>query len=187
MPVHSYFVLTAFTFLFFMFALQFMRLRNSGSELLGTPTIEKLYFYSGKIAIFSTWALFIVKAISPRLGYIYLPASLSWIAVGLLYFGILILSISSINLGKSLKIGLPGEATTLQTKGLYRLSRNPIYTGVHMIAIASCIYFPDLINISFTIYGIYIHHKIIKQEESFLEERFGNSWLLYSARVSRYI
>lgn len=187
MPVHSYFVLIAFTVLFIVFAVQFIRLGNSGTEFMGNPTIEKLYFYSGKIAIFTTWALFIVKAISPRLGYIYLPSGLSWLAVGLLYLGVIIVSISFINLGKSLKIGLPDQNTTLQTRGIYRLSRNPLYVGVHLIAISSCIYFPDLINVSFTLYGIYIHHLIIKHEELFLAERFGENWLIYKTKVNRYI
>ncbi|MCX6268646.1 MAG: hypothetical protein NTW16_15045 [Bacteroidetes bacterium] len=187
MPVHSYFVLLGFTFLLIVFTVQYIRLQVSGSGLLGTPTIEKLYFYSGKIAVFTTWVLFILKAIIPRLGYIYLPDHASWIAVGLLYFGVFIMSVSLVNLGKSLKAGLPEEEeTTLQTRGLYRFSRNPLYVGVYLISIGSCIYFPDLINISFTIYGIYIHHRIIKQEESFLSKRFGKNWLIYSARVSRY-
>ena len=113
MPIHSYFVLIAFTVLFIVFAVQFIRLGNSGTEFMGNPTIEKLYFYSGKIAIFTTWALFIVKAISPRLGYIYLPSGLSWLAVGLLYLGVIIVSISFINLGKSNKkilIFIPRDA-----------------------------------------------------------------------------
>jgi protein-S-isoprenylcysteine O-methyltransferase Ste14 len=187
MPGHSYFVLGAFIFLLFVFIFQIIRLSNSGSELLGTPTIEKRYFYSGKIAIFSTWALFILKAVYPMLGFIYLPDFVSWIATAMLCFGVLIISVSFFNLGKALKIGLPDQATALQTQGLYRLSRNPLYVGVHIMALASCIYFPDLINIFFTIYGIYIHHLIIKQEERFLAGRFGTDWFLYSARVSRYI
>ena len=187
MPLHSYFVLVAFTLLFFVFALQLIRLRNSTSAFLGTPTIEKLYFYSGKVAIFTTWALFIVKAISPRLGYIDVLPSFSWAAVVILYAGVIIFSISLFNLGKALKVGLPDQDTTLQTQGIYRISRNPLYIGVHLIAIASCIYFPDLINVSFTIYGIYIHHKIIREEERFLAERFGKDWLIYRTKVSRYL
>jgi protein-S-isoprenylcysteine O-methyltransferase Ste14 len=187
MPGHSYLVLGAFTFLLLVFVLQIIRLRNSGSEFLGTPTIEKRYFYSGKTAIFSTWALFIVKALNPMLGFIYLPDLLSWTAAGILCCGILILAISFFNLGKALKVGLPGQETSLQTHGLYRLSRNPLYVGVYIISVASCIYFPDLINIFFTIYGIYIHHMIIRQEERFLAGRFGADWLVYSARVRRYL
>jgi protein-S-isoprenylcysteine O-methyltransferase Ste14 len=187
MPLHSYFVLFAFTFLLFAFVLQLIRLRNSTSEFLGHPTIEKLPFYSAKIAIFTTWALFILKATNPRLGYIDVPPILSWISVVLLYIGVILFSLSLFNLGKALKVGLPDQDTKLQTRGVYRLSRNPLYLGVHFIAIASCFYFPDLINVSFTIYGIFMHHKIIKEEERFLAERFGKDWLVYCTKVSRYL
>jgi protein-S-isoprenylcysteine O-methyltransferase Ste14 len=187
MPLHSYFVLFAFTVLLLVLVVQYIRLSNTGSGFMGAPTIEKLYFYTGKIAIFTTWALFMVKAINPRLGYIYMPDFFSWFAVGLLYFGAFLVSVSMVNLGKSLQVGLPGKETSLQTHGLYRFSRNPLYVGVHLIAMGSCIYFPDLINVSFTIYGIYMHHLIIRQEEKFLEERFGIEWLVYSAKVPRYV
>ena len=187
MSGHSYLVLTTFTFLLLVIVLLFIRLRNSGPEFMGRPTIDKLYFYSGKAAIITPWGLFIVKAISPRLGYILIPPVLSWIGAGLLCSGVLILVPALINLGKSLKVGLPDQMTTLQTQGLYSVSRNPMYIGVFIISIASCIYFPDLINITFTIYGIYIHHRIIKQEEFFLYERFGTDWLTYSAKVNRYL
>ncbi len=187
MPVNSYFVLIAFIFLFIVFILQVARLRTSRSGFFGFPSIEKIYFYSGKIAIFPTWFLFIMKAIHPRLGYIYLPVGLSWFAVIVLYVGVIIFTISLINLGKSLAIGLPDHVTKLQTHGLYRFSRNPLYLGVHLIAVASCIYFPDVINVSFALYGIYIHHQIIRQEEDFLSKRFGRDWVTYKERVRRYI
>ncbi|MEI7896932.1 MAG: methyltransferase [bacterium] len=187
MPLHSYFVLTAFTFLLIILILQIIRLRKFRSEFLGAPTIKKRYFYAGKIAIFTTWALFIVKAISPGLGYLSLPVAFSWVAVGLLYTGAFIMAVSMIKLGKSLKVGLPAGETILQTTGIYRVSRNPLYCGVHLIAIASCIYFPDLLNLTLTVFGIYIHHMIIIREEQFLSHRFGKAWLIYSTRVSRYL
>ncbi|MDP1622052.1 MAG: isoprenylcysteine carboxylmethyltransferase family protein [Bacteroidales bacterium] len=187
MPLHSYFALTAFSFLLMFFTFQYLRLKHSGSDVIGIPTIEKLHFYSGKIAIITSWTLFVLKAISPGLGYVNIPTGLSWVAVGLLYFGVIILTMALLKLGKSLRVGLPGKGTKLCTTGIYRISRNPIYLGVHIIAVASCIYFPDLINVTFTIYGIFMHHRIIKQEERFLAERFGTDWLIYSAKVSRYV
>jgi protein-S-isoprenylcysteine O-methyltransferase Ste14 len=187
MPAHSYFVLTAFICLFFVFAFTMIRLKKVSSEIVGTPAIDKLYFYSAKFAVFTTWALFILKAIFPRFGYISLPDGFSWTGVVLLYMGMTILSVSFFNLGNSLKVGLPSESTTLQTRGLFRISRNPLYVSVYMISAGSCFYFPDLINISFALYAIYMHHLIIRQEERFLSERFGTEWLIYSARVSRYI
>jgi protein-S-isoprenylcysteine O-methyltransferase Ste14 len=187
MPLHSYFVLLAFCISGSVLIIQGISLRHQGNELFGKPTIEKFYFYTGKIAIFTSWAMFIVKAIVPTVGYIHVPLYLSWAATGLLWIGVLVVSFAFVDLGRSLKVGLPQEETELKTHGIYQFSRNPLYVGVHLIAISSCLYFPDLINVSFTIYGIYIHHKIIKGEEIFLSRRFGNAWENYSAHVRRYI
>jgi protein-S-isoprenylcysteine O-methyltransferase Ste14 len=186
MPLHSYFVLLAFMTSGLILVIRGLALKRDGSELIGKPSIDKFYFYSGKIAIFTSWGLFLVKAIFPKIGYIHVPSWLSWVAVGVLWMGTIIVSTAFIDLGRSLKVGLPQQETILKTQGIYRFSRNPIYAGVHLIAIASCFYFPDLINISFTIYGIYIHHKIIESEEMFLSGRFGKEWEDYSARVRRY-
>ncbi len=187
MPLHSYLVLTAFIFLLAVLIIQYLRIKSSPGKFLGTPSAEKLYFYTGKIALFTTWVLFILKAINPQVGYLFLPDSFSWIAVGFLYTGCVIVTFALINLGKSLVVGLPDMETKLQTNGIYRFSRNPLYVGTHIISIGSCIYFPDLINVTFMIYGIYIHHRIVKKEEAFLAERFGNEWLTYVTKVRRYI
>jgi protein-S-isoprenylcysteine O-methyltransferase Ste14 len=183
MPLHSYFAILAFI----LCGIQAVTLSRDGSDLLGKPTIEKFYFYTSKIAIFTSWTLFLVKAILPKLGYIHVPVYLSWIATVLLWIGSIVVSVAFIDLGRSLKVGLPQQETMLKTRGIYRFSRNPIYSGVHLIAIASCLYFPDLINVSCTIYGIYIHHKIIKGEEHFLARRFGKEWDNYCTRVRRYL
>ena len=187
MPIHSFVVLLAFTISGMVLLVRAIQLKQLGADLLGVPTIEAFDFYSGKIAIFTSWGLFILKAIFPNLGYVIVPDYLSWIATGMLWLGTLSISMALLDLGRSLKVGLPIGETMLMTGGLYRISRNPIYTSVHLIAIASCLYFPDLINISFTLYGILIHHKIIRSEELFLARRFGNDWKIYRGRVRRYI
>lgn len=187
MPIHSFVVLLAFSVSGMVLLVRAIRLRQSGADLLGVPTIEAFDFYSGKIAIFTSWGLFILKAIFPSLGYVFVPDFLSWIATGMLWLGTLSISMAFLDLGRSLKVGLPTGETKLMTGGVYRISRNPIYTSVHLIAIASCLYFPDLINISFTLYGIVFHHKIIRSEELFLAKRFGKEWETYRERVRRYI
>ena len=84
MYLHSYFVLLAFITSGLVLLIKALTLRRDGYELLGKPTIDKFYFYTGKIAIFTSWTLFIIKAILPKIGYIHVPLYLSWIATGLL-------------------------------------------------------------------------------------------------------
>lgn len=187
MLVHRYFVFLAFIVLGVILTIQLLKLRRKGEQFIGKPAINKFSFFSGKMTIFISWGLFIFKAISPDTGYLTVPCTLSWIAVGLLWAGTFIMSIAFIHLGQSLKVGFPIEPTCLKTTGIYRFSRNPLYLGLFLISFGSCFYFPDLINITFVLYGIFIHHRIVLSEEEFLSARFGQEWEEYRIRTRRYI
>jgi protein-S-isoprenylcysteine O-methyltransferase Ste14 len=108
------------------------------------------------------------------------------VAAILVSFGAVLLILAFRDLGDSLRVGLPGEATMLKTNGIYQLSRNPIYVGVDLIAIASVLFIPGIINTACAIAGIAVHHAIILSEEKFLEGRFGNDWLNYKRKTRRY-
>lgn len=186
MPLQSLIVLLVFTLLGVIFFSRVMILSGSGVSLVGLPPIEKRYYYTGKGAVITTWGLFIVKAIFPFLGYIRTPDPLAWTAIVLLLAGSTLLTLSFLQLGTSLRMGIPIESTTLHRTGAYRFSRNPIYTGIHLVSAGSCFYFPDLLNITLALYGIWAHHRIILAEERFLADRFGTEWEEYAAMVKRY-
>jgi len=187
MPIYSIIILASFSLLGISLLILGFLLRNKSKSFFGKPAIESIYFYSGKFAIFTSWILFMVKAIFPKIGYIEVPPALSWIATVIMCSGSAIMICSFFSLGSSLKVGIPEEETALKTKGLYRFSRNPLYLGVFLINIASCLFFPDLLNIACSIYGLIIHHRITLGEEKFLENRFGEEWRKYTLRVRRYL
>ncbi len=187
MPLHSYAVLTAFLLLGIILGVIIVTFHKKGIRFLGKPTIDKFYFYSGKMSLFSCWGLFLLKAILPTIGYIDVPSSISWAGVLLLYIGCTVIILSFLTLGDALKVGLPVESTNLKTSGIYQYSRNPLYVGTHIICLASCICFPDLLNVTFAVYGIIIHRKIVLGEETFLARRFGGEWDKYCMNVNRYL
>jgi len=187
MPAHSLIVLSAFSVMGIVLIFIILKYRNQGIQFLGRPTIDQFSFISAKGTIYTTWLLFIIKAIFPKIGYIQVPSFLSWFAAGLLCFASVIVMLSFFRLGESIRVGLSNENTTLKTTGIYQYSRNPLYVGVILISVSSCLYFPDLVNICFTCYGIFIHHRIIKGEENFLSSKFGSSWDEYQHRVRRYL
>lgn len=187
MPITSLVVLTAFSLLGLALLVQGAILKSRGFSLLGRPTIDRFYFYSGKMALFTSWGMFLSKALLPSLGYIPAPAWLQWIAIGLLIPGCLIMIVSFFALGEALKVGLPAEKTSLHTGGIYRYSRNPIYLGVHLITVSSVLFFPDLANLGFAAYAFFIHHQIAIAEEKFLGWKFGEEYERYKASVGRYL
>jgi protein-S-isoprenylcysteine O-methyltransferase Ste14 len=186
MRISSLIILSGFTLIGIYLVYLAIILRKKGFRPLGRPTIQPVYFYVGKVALFTSWAFLIVNAIMVVSGKPYgnllfpVPAAL------LVSVGSVLLILAFRDLGDSLRVGLPGEATTLKTNGIYRFSRNPIYVGVDLIAIASVLFIPGIINVSCAVVGIVVHHAIILSEEKFLEDRFGKDWLSYKRKTRRY-
>ncbi|MFW5799909.1 MAG: methyltransferase family protein, partial [Spirochaetota bacterium] len=117
------------------------------------------------------------------------PEFIKWIAVIILVTGVLIISVSYIQLGTNLRLGLPqdGEYTSLQKNGIYKISRNPIYIGFFLMLLASSLYVINPFNWVCAVTGVIIHHKQILAEEVFLKQRFGKEWTDYKNKVNRYL
>jgi protein-S-isoprenylcysteine O-methyltransferase Ste14 len=186
MHTSSLIILSAFTIMGIYLIYNGMILSKKGFSPMGRPTIQPVLFYIGKVALFTSWGFLIVNAIlvvagKPSYYFLYpVPAAI------LVSVGSIFMILAFRDLGDSLRVGLPGEATLLKTRGIYHISRNPIYVGVDLIAIASVLFIPGIINVACAIVGITVHHAIILSEEKFLEGRFGEDWLTYKRTTRRY-
>jgi protein-S-isoprenylcysteine O-methyltransferase Ste14 len=187
MQTHAQIVWITFSILGLVMIFVIIRSLIYGYSLTGKPTIPALFFYTAKLFFFLNWMLFLCKAIFPEFGYIPVPVSLSWAGTILLAIGGILFIPAVLQLGSSLRYGIPEEDTKLKTTGIFRISRNPLYLGLFIICIGSCLYFPDLANVAFCIYTIVFHLKIIKGEEEFLANRFGDEWKKYAVKVRRLI
>ncbi len=187
LPVQSYAVIALFILLGFIMIGLIIYGGIHHMKAWGIPSIHPFFFITAKIAFGITFGLFLTKALVPGLGFFQSPAWLSWIGITLLFLSAISFSWAFINLGTSLKVGLPDHETVLKTDGIYKVSRNPIYLSVYMLCIGSCLYFPEPGNIAVAAYAIYFHHRIILAEEKFLEERFGEAWRNYTKKVRRYL
>jgi protein-S-isoprenylcysteine O-methyltransferase Ste14 len=186
MRTSSLIILSAFTIMGIYLIYYGMILRKKGFSAMGRPTIQPVLFYIGKVALFTSWGFLIVNAIlvvagKPSYHILYPIPSAILVSIGSIF---MILAFR--DLGDSLRVGLPGEATLLKTRGIYRISRNPIYVGVDLIAIASILFIPGIVNIVCAIVGIAVHHAIILSEEKFLEGRFMEDWSDYKLKTRRY-
>jgi len=160
----------------------------------GEISISKKIFVLGKLSLISSWIICLIhliladiKLIETGLRIIEIPNFLEGISVIILFIGLLFMVPSFYYLGEDNKAGLPRKETTLKTKGIYLISRNPMYIGFFLASISSSIFTFNPITWIFTIIAIYIHHKIVKSEEIFLSKRFGMDYEDYCKRVRRYI
>jgi protein-S-isoprenylcysteine O-methyltransferase Ste14 len=152
---------------------------------IGKSTIPAPFLILGKLAMILSGLFFIVKLYGVAMLYdnpITQTTGVVFFIVGLIFL------ISGLAfLGKSVSVGLPQEKTELKTKGVYKITRNPIYVGVFLMCLGSCLNFMHILNFIFFGITVGIHHWIILGEEMFLEGRFGDQWREYKKRVPRYL
>jgi protein-S-isoprenylcysteine O-methyltransferase Ste14 len=157
-------------------------------ETVGCIGIHRALFFTGKAALFASFALVPVQAYAGDLslfgkGDAYFWASSSLIGLGVAFFSLAILKLGTF----SLRVGITKEKTILRDTGIYRVSRNPMLVGLFLIAIGSAVYVRNPLNWLLVGYAFFIHYKIIIAEEASMLERFGQEWIGYAKRVRRFL
>ncbi|QEC69233.1 isoprenylcysteine carboxylmethyltransferase family protein [Panacibacter ginsenosidivorans] len=79
-------------------------------------------------------------------------------------------------------------ATSLQTTGIYAVSRNPMYVSLLLIYTGLWFITGNWWNvILLPLLVLILQEYVIKREEKYLNRRFGAQYLEYKARVRRWI
>lgn len=82
----------------------------------------------------------------------------------------------------------PSRASTLVTRGVFRLSRNPIYLGDVLILAALAVWLGQIANVALVAaFAWYIDRFQIRPEERALCARFGAQYAAYCAQVRRWL
>ena len=156
-------------------------------DFSGKPPIQPILYFTGKTAGYLAWLFFFLTFMRFGFERYYASFLTGLLTVIFLSTGCLMLILSSVFLGNSIRIGLPVEETRLKTGGIYRYTRNPMYVGFHMVTLSAMIYSLNPWIILPGFYSFYVYHLIILGEEKFLEKRFGEKYILYRQTVRRYI
>jgi protein-S-isoprenylcysteine O-methyltransferase Ste14 len=168
-------------------------LAKSGKDAMGKPTIQPALFYSGKFLLFAVWAVFAVLAVFPEYRNLvpfllqdYTPEAQKLLAAVILIPANLIIVPAYLSMGLITNIGLPTGKHTLRTSGIYKMSRNPMYSSFFFMNTATFLFLPSILLLIVMIYGMIVHHYIIIGEEKYLENIFGEEFRKYKAKVPRY-
>lgn len=79
-------------------------------------------------------------------------------------------------------------ASSLQTNGIYKLSRNPMYVGLAIIYLGITCFIGNWWNIIlFPVLLLIIQEYIINREEQYLNRRFGQEYRNYKSKVKRWL
>lgn len=78
--------------------------------------------------------------------------------------------------------------TALLTEGPFRLSRNPMYLGMVIQYVGLALLFNALWAIALLPLAlVVVHFTVIKREERYLEQKFGEEYRVYKASVRRWL
>ena len=79
-------------------------------------------------------------------------------------------------------------ASSLQTKGIYQITRNPMYLGLAIVYLGlSCLIGNWWNMILFPFLLLLVQQYIIKREEKYLDRRFGKEYADYKHKVRRWL
>lgn len=152
--------------------------------------LEKLFgIFLSTIAAFVV-ALAYRRSIGSELGAISALEQpvLGWCGTTLGIGGAVLVATAQFEMGASWRIGVPGKATNpLVTRGLYRLSRNPIYLGM-LIALAGIfLVAPNAVTLALLVGSWIIMSAQIRVEEEFLGRVHGLAFDAYRAATRRWL
>lgn len=111
------------------------------------------------------------------------------------YLGFVFISIALIvglaalyEMRNSWRVGIKyDQKTDLVTTGIYSLSRNPYFLSYNLLFVGLFFIYPSLILLILIVCLAVIFHFMIIEEEAYLEEVQGASYINYKNKVSRYL
>ena len=91
-------------------------------------------------------------------------------------------------MSKSWRIGIDeNHKTELVTKGIFGLSRNPIFLGMIFTVFGLFLIIPNALTFFLTLTTYFIIQIQIRLEEEFLEKQHGQNYLSYKSNTNRLI
>lgn len=158
-------------------------------SIFGHPPILLVYFILAKLLILFVLIFLLLRGLKIEIRGFYTPPLWSdIIAIIFLIMGSMLIIFTIFRLRSDLVFGLPEtDKHTLQTSGIFSISRHPFYLGFIFIMFSSCLFNPHYINILSFLGAWLFHHFIMINEEKFLISKYGKTYIEYSKRVNRYI
>ena len=107
---------------------------------------------------------------------------------GFLILSLIVVWIAQSNMANSWRIGIDEKnKTSLVTKGLFSISRNPIFLGIMIANIGLFLVIPNAFTLVIIALSTTSINTQIRLEEAFLKQEFGNDYLEYAKKVRRWI
>jgi len=108
--------------------------------------------------------------------------------LGLLVASLVWTAIAQVQMGASWRIGIDRENRTgLVQKGLFKISRNPIFLGMRFALLGFFMTLPNAITLLAMVLGDVLMQIQVRLEEEFLSNAHGENYKIYLQNVRRWI
>jgi protein-S-isoprenylcysteine O-methyltransferase Ste14 len=158
---------------------------DSAHDLIGRAF--KLLFASVALAV-------VVYSFFPGVYELTVPISwlerpwTKWIGVGLLALSLIWTVVAQYQMGESWRIGIDKEhRTVLVERGVFNLSRNPIFVGMMFTLLGLLLVIPNALTLVIFIVGVTLISIQVRLEEEYLLKSHGEDYANYQRRVRRWL
>lgn len=155
-----------------------------GSKPKKTAIIETgLLLITYGMAVFQYAGFFLERYLLP----LKLPTALRWLGIILAGLGVLFFILAITTIRDSWRAGIDeSQKTSMVTRGVYSISRNPAFVGFDLLYIGSALAMPGVVIAVMAAAGVLFMHLQILEEEAYLPRIFGDEYVEYKKKTPRY-
>ncbi|MBN7816861.1 methyltransferase family protein [Algoriphagus pacificus] len=171
--------------------------RQSGVNPFVFSSTEKAHDYLGfiyKMAVLFMAVTIVCYSYLPAVYYFLNPITiLSWNSIQMVGVALLLISflwtlIAQVQMSDSWRIGIDyDEKTKLVDKGVFTISRNPVFLGVVVFYIGIFLILPNTLSFTLAVVMLIIVQVQVRLEEEYLLETHGKAYQIYKNSVRRWI
>ncbi|GGW54589.1 methyltransferase family protein [Alishewanella tabrizica] len=83
---------------------------------------------------------------------------------------------------------IPNQSSSLVTKGVYSISRNPMYVGFLLMLVGWGVFLFNIVSfLLLPLFVMYMNRFQITPEERYMRKKFGQEYSQYAAAVRRWV
>lgn len=156
-----------------------------GSKPKKTAIIETgLLLITYGMAVFQYAGFFLERYLLP----LKLPTALRWLGIVLAGLGVLFFIFAIATMRDSWRAGIDeSQKTSMVTRSVYSISRNPAFVGFDLLYIGSALAMPGVVIAVMAATGVLFMHLQILEEEAYLPRIFGDEYVEYKKKTPRYL
>ena len=190
--------IVAFLFLYFIFVFIYPTVRvkrKTGIIAYVFSNTDSIQDYIRKVLTLINFLVFLIALVSlfPLIYQYLIPVK--WLEISivkytgfvLIHIALLWIVIAQVQMGNSWRVGIDlSTKTELKTKGLFSISRNPVFLGMLITLIGIFLILPNAISLLVLVTTTLIFQVQVRLEEEYLTKKHGKSYLEYCKRVGRW-